>query len=172
MSENIDTQKLNSLEKFISNISKDDSEGELINVLREAQEIFGYLPQEVQLFISRKMEIPASKVFGVASFYSFFTMEPRGKHIINVCLGTACFVKGAEKIIDELRKKLNIKNGTTSDDGMYTVDTVRCIGACGLAPVLLVDDKVYGRVTSEDIDKIIKELNTNKPDVEIPLVQS
>jgi len=158
----VDSEKLSKLSSYIESL--DHAEGELINILREAQEMFGYLPAEVQLFIARKLGIPAAKVYGVATFYSYFTMEPRGKHIISVCLGTACFVKGADKIVDEFRKQLNIKEGTTSEDGMYTIDSIRCVGACGLAPVVIVDGKVHGRVKPEDVSAIIKEIGQEAPD--------
>lgn len=152
---NLDKEKLKKLETYIDNI--EDKEGCLINVLHEAQDIFGYLPQDVQLFISRKLGLTAAKVFGVTTFYSFFTMEPRGKHVISVCMGTACFVKGAEKILNEFKKQLNIKENNTSEDGHFSIASLRCTGACGLAPVVTVDGKVYGRVTVEDVEKIIKE---------------
>lgn len=152
----VDSQKLDKLGSYIEGLAY--AEGELINILREAQEIFGYLHSDVQLFIARKLGIPAAKVYGVATFYSYFTMEPRGKHIISVCLGTACFVKGADKIVEEFRKQLNMKDGTTSEDGMYTIDSIRCVGACGLAPVVIVDGKVHGRVKPEDVAAIIKDV--------------
>lgn len=155
MDENkLDAAKLKALGEFIENLNY--AEGELINILREAQELFGYLPPEVQLFIARKLGIPASKVYGVATFYSYFTMEPRGKHVISICLGTACFVKGADKITEEFRKQLNMKDGNTSADGLYTIDSIRCVGACGLAPVVIVDGKVHGRVQPGDVAEIIK----------------
>lgn len=152
----MDSEKLKELGDYIESLNR--AEGELINILREAQEIFGYLPSDVQLFIARKLGIPAAKVYGVATFYSYFTMTPRGKHVISICLGTACFVKGADKIVDEFRKQLNIKEGTTSEDGMYTIDSIRCVGACGLAPVVIVDGKVHGRVTPQDVAAIIAEI--------------
>lgn len=152
---NIDKNKLKKLEDYLDGLK--DKEGVLINVLHEAQDIFGYLSKDVQLFIARKLDIPAAKVFGVVTFYSYFTMEERGKHLINVCMGTACFVKGAEKILNEFKKKLKIKDGNISEDGLFTLDTLRCVGACGLAPVVMVDGKVYGRVKVEDVEKILKE---------------
>lgn len=156
MSNNIlDGDKLKKLETYIDNI--EEKEGCLINVLHEAQDLFGYLPTELQLFISRKLGITAAKVFGVVTFYSYFTTEPRGKHVINICMGTACFVKGAEKILEEFKTQLKIKDNNTSDDGLFTIDTLRCVGACGLAPVVTVDGKVFGRVQVEDVEKIIKE---------------
>lgn len=157
----VDSEKLNKLASYIEGL--EHAEGELINILREAQEIFGHLPAEVQLFVARKLGIPAAKVYGVATFYSYFTMQQRGKHIISVCLGTACFVKGADKIVEEFRNQLNIHDGTTSSDGMYTLDSIRCVGACGLAPVVIVDGKVHGRVKPEDVSAIIKEIGKEEP---------
>ncbi|EYE88687.1 NADH dehydrogenase [Fervidicella metallireducens AeB] len=152
---NLDHDKLKKLETYIDNLQ--EKEGALINILHEAQDIFGYLSKDVQLFIARKCGIPAAKVFGVVTFYSYFTMEPRGKHVVNICMGTACFVKGADKILAEFKRLLDIKEGNMSEDGMFTIDTLRCVGACGLAPVVIVDGKVYGRVKVEDVEGIIKE---------------
>ena len=152
---NLDPDNLKKLELYIDGL--EEKEGCLINVLHEAQDIFGYLSQDLQLFISRKLNITAAKVFGVVTFYSFFTMEPRGKHLINICLGTACFVKGADKILNEFKTQLNIKENNSTEDGLFTIDTLRCVGACGLAPVVIVDGKVYGRFKVEDVEKIIKE---------------
>ncbi|KOA20655.1 NADP-reducing hydrogenase subunit HndA [Clostridium homopropionicum DSM 5847] len=151
----LDKEKLKKLDEYIDSIEK--KEGALINILHEAQDMFGYLPEDLQLFIARKLDIPAAKVFGVTTFYSFFTMEPHGKHLISICMGTACFVKGADKILNEFKNKLNIKDNNTSEDGLFTIDTLRCVGACGLAPVVTVDGKVYGRVKVEDVEKIISE---------------
>jgi NADH:ubiquinone oxidoreductase subunit E len=153
---NLDSEKLKKLEQYIDGLEK--KEGALINILHEGQDIFGYLPEDLQLFIARKLGITAAKVFGVSTFYSYFTMEPRGKHTINVCMGTACFVKGADKVLEEFKKQLNIKEGKNmSDDGTFSLDSLRCVGACGLAPVVLVDGKVYGRVKVEDVTRIISE---------------
>jgi NADH:ubiquinone oxidoreductase subunit E len=152
---NLDKEKQKKLEDYIDNLK--EREGVLINVLHEAQDIFGYLPYDVQLFIARKLDITAAKVFGVVTFYSYFTMEPNGKHSIKVCMGTACFVRGAEKILNEFKNRLKLKDGNKSEDGMFTLDTLRCVGACGLAPVVMVDGKVYGRVKVEDVEGIISE---------------
>lgn len=157
---NLDQEKLKKLEEYIDGLEV--KEGELINILHEAQDIFGYLPEELQLFISRKLGITAAKVFGVVTFYSFFTMEPKGKHVISVCMGTACFVKGADKILNEFRSRLGIKEGSSTEDGMFTIDTLRCVGACGLAPVVIVDGKVFGRVKVEDVENIIKQYSTEE----------
>jgi NADH:ubiquinone oxidoreductase subunit E len=166
----VDEAKLQKLGDYIESLNR--AEGELINILREAQEIFGYLPMDVQLFIARKLGIPAAKVYGVATFYSYFTMTPRGKHVISVCLGTACFVKGSDRVVDEFRKQLNIKEGTISEDGMYTLDSIRCVGACGLAPVVIVDGKVHGRVKPEDVAAIIKEVNEGEADEQMLVKQN
>lgn len=153
---NLDREKLEKLEQYIDGLER--KEGALINILHEAQDLFGYLPEDLQLFVSRKLGVTAAKVFGVSTFYSYFTMEPRGKHTINVCMGTACFVKGADKVLEEFRKQLNIKDGKNmSEDGTFSLDSLRCVGACGLAPVVLVDGKVFGRVKVEDVSRIISE---------------
>lgn len=118
----------------------------LIGVLHRAQEIFGFLPNKLQLHIAQKLDIPAAKVYGVVSFYSFFTMKPHGKHTAHICMGTACFVRGAEKLKDELEKQLGIKTGQTTEDNLFSLDSLRCIGACGLAPVIMIDGKVQSRI--------------------------
>ena len=123
--------------------------GELINILHAAQGIFGYLPREVQEIIAGRLHIPVSRVYGVVTFYSFFTMTPKGKYPISVCLGTACYVRGAEKVLDEFQRQLEIKVGETTPDGLFSLDCLRCVGACGLAPVVTIAGKVYGRLTPE-----------------------
>ena len=132
--------------------------GELINILHAAQGIFGYLPREVQEIIAGRLHIPVSKVYGVVTFYSFFTMTPKGEHPISVCMGTACYVRGAEKVLDEFKRVLGINVGETTADGKYSLTSLRCVGACGLAPVVLIGEKVFGRVVPGDVEKIVKEL--------------
>ena len=132
---------------------------ELINILHEAQNMHGYLPEEMQRIIARKLGIPASKVYGVVTFYSFFTMTPKGKHPISVCLGTACYVRGSEKLLEEIKRVLNIEVGQTTPDGKFSLDCLRCVGACGLAPVVTIGDKVYGRLQPKDVKKILEEYN-------------
>ncbi len=132
--------------------------GELINILHKAQHLFGYLPPEVQRIVANELNIPVSKVYGVVTFYSFFTMEPKGEHPISVCMGTACYVRGAEKVLDEFRRILKINVGETTPDGKFSLSSLRCVGACGLAPVVLVGEKVFGRVVPGDVEKILKEL--------------
>lgn len=134
-----------------------NQEGELINVLHKCQETFGYLPAEVQEVISEKMSIPAAKVYGVVTFYSFFTMIPKGKHPISICTGTACYVRGAETVLNEFKKQLEIEVGETSEDGLFSLSCLRCVGACGLAPVVLVGEKTYGRVAPDDVKEILEE---------------
>lgn len=148
-------KKYKELEEFIN--AQINKESELIAILHKAQEIFGYLPKEVQVFVGKKLNIPFSKVYGVVTFYSYFSTTEKGKYIINICTGTACFVRGAGEILEEFQKKLGIKEGQTTPDGNFTIDTLRCVGACGLAPVVLVNGKVYGHFTKNDIDKLIKE---------------
>jgi NADP-reducing hydrogenase subunit HndA len=129
---------------------------ELINVLHRTQEHFGYLPAEVQEAIA-KTEYIHSQVYGVVTFYSFFTMTPKGKHPISICMGTACYVRGAEKVLDEFKKELALQVGQTTPDGKFSLSSLRCVGACGLAPVVLVGDKTYGRVAPDDVKAILKE---------------
>ena len=131
--------------------------GELINVLHKCQGTFGYLPAEVQEVIAEKMEIPAARVYGVVTFYSFFTMIPRGEFPVSICTGTACYVRGAETVLNEFKKQLDIEVGETSTDGKFSLSCLRCVGACGLAPVVQVGDKTYGRVAPDDVKEILAE---------------
>ncbi|MBP5589561.1 MAG: NAD(P)H-dependent oxidoreductase subunit E [Bacteroidales bacterium] len=131
--------------------------GELINVLHQTQDFFGYLPAEAQEVIAGQLGIPTAKVYGVVSFYSFFTMTPQGKYPISVCLGTACYVRGAEKVLDEFKSQLGINVGETDAQGLFSLNALRCVGACGLAPVALVDGKVFGRLVPSDVKNIIEE---------------
>ncbi|MBC7124606.1 NADH-quinone oxidoreductase subunit NuoE [Tenuifilum osseticum] len=131
--------------------------GELINVLHKTQETFGYLPAEVQEVVAAELNISVAKVYGVVTFYSFFTMIPKGKHPISICTGTACYVRGAEKVLDEFKRILNVKVGETTPDGKFSLNCLRCVGACGLAPVVLIGEKVYGRVSPDGVKDIIKE---------------
>jgi NADH-quinone oxidoreductase E subunit len=143
------------VEAYIDGLA--DKNGALIPTLHFAQETYGYLSKEAQLFISQKLGIPAAKVYGVATFYSLFSMEKRGQYRINVCLGTACFVRGSENVLKEFEKELSIQAKQTTKDGMFTLDSIRCVGACGLAPVVMVNDKVYGRVKPSDVKRIVEE---------------
>lgn len=147
--------KLNQLKEVAQSFNNDG--GELINVLHKAQEIFGYLPAEVQEVVAKELNVSVAHVYGVVSFYSFFTMTPKGKHPISICLGTACYVRGAEKVLDEFRKLLKIQVGETTPDGKYSLSGLRCVGACGLAPVVTIGEKVYGRVAPDGVKEILAE---------------
>lgn len=129
--------------------------GALIPVLHEAQGIYGYLPAEVQTVIAEGLNIPLSEVYGVATFYSQFTLLPKGKHQISVCLGTACYVKGSDKVLEAIERELHISCGECTPDRMFSIDSCRCVGACGLAPVMIVDGEVYGRLTPADVKGIL-----------------
>jgi len=131
--------------------------GELINVLHKTQGEFGYLPAEVQEVVAQGLNVSVAKVYGVVTFYSFFTMLPKGKYPISICTGTACYVRGAEKVLDEFKKQLNIEVGETTPDGNFSISCLRCVGACGLAPVVTVGEKVYGRVAPEGVKEILEE---------------
>lgn len=134
-----------------------DMQGPLMPVLHKAQGVFGALPLEVQKVISRELKIPLAEIYGVVTFYSQFTLEPKGDFLIGVCLGTACYVKGAQQIIDRISNQLKIKVGETSKDGKFTLEATRCIGACGLAPVLTVNEDVYGRLVESDVPGILEK---------------
>jgi NADH-quinone oxidoreductase subunit E/NADP-reducing hydrogenase subunit HndA len=142
------------LEEFILNL--DDKQGALITVLHKAQEIFGYLPKEIQSFVAERLDLPLAKVYGVVSFYSFFTMTPKGKYPISVCMGTACYVRGAGKVLEDFQKQLGIEVGETTSDGIFSLDALRCVGACGLAPVVLVGEDVFGKDEARDVKTILE----------------
>lgn len=135
----------------------EEKDGALISVLHQAQEIFGYLPEEVQEYVAKNLNIPISKVYGVVSFYQFFTMVPKGKYPISVCMGTACYVRGAEKVLDSIKNYLGINMGETTEDGLFSLDTLRCVGACGMAPVVIVGKDVYGKEDVQDMKKILEK---------------
>lgn len=132
-----------------------DTQGALIPVLHEAQELYGYLPLEVQRQIALGLDIPLAEVYGVVSFYTQFSINPKGKYQINVCMGTACYVKGSNEILDKFRTRLSIDVGECTDDQKFSLDACRCIGACGLAPVVTINDEVYGKLTADDVDDIL-----------------
>ncbi|MDZ4183285.1 MAG: NAD(P)H-dependent oxidoreductase subunit E [Candidatus Cloacimonadaceae bacterium] len=139
---------------------KKDLRNPLIEILRVAQEIFGYLPVEVQEFIGKEMDIPVSKIYGVVTFYNFFSMKPRGKYMLNVCTGTACYVKGAPRLIQMISEHLGIAMGETTKDGLFTLSAVRCVGACSLAPVFVIGEDTFGRIETKDkVSEILKRYN-------------
>ena len=132
-----------------------DDKSNVMVVMQKAQDIYGYLPIEVQEMIAEGMGVPLEKVYGVATFYAQFALSPKGKYNISVCLGTACYVKGSGKVLERLQEKLGIEVGECTADQKFSLEACRCIGACGLAPVLTVNDEVYGRLVPEDVDKIL-----------------
>jgi NADH-quinone oxidoreductase E subunit len=160
MSENkccceLDATKLKELEQIIE---KHKSEGgALIPILHEAQELFGYLPEKVQQMIADGLKISLAEVYGVATFYSRFTLTPKGKYNIQICLGTACYVKGADKVLAKLEEILGIKAGETTSDGKFSIEAARCVGACGLAPVMVINEEVYGKVTPDMVKDILSK---------------
>ncbi|NLI93846.1 MAG: NADH-quinone oxidoreductase subunit NuoE [Peptococcaceae bacterium] len=131
--------------------------GSLIPVLQEAQDIYGYLPEETMKMVAKEMKIPVAEVFGVATFYSQFRFTPTGRNVIRVCMGTACHVRGGLKVLKALERELDIKAGETTGDGKFTLETVACIGACGLAPVISINNKVFGNLTSEMVPGILEK---------------
>jgi NADP-reducing hydrogenase subunit HndA len=148
-------RKLQELKEICKSFNNEKSE--LINVLHKAQSLFGYLPAELQEVIAKELNVSVAHVYGVVTFYSFFTMTPKGVHPISICLGTACYVRGAEKVLEEFKKELKIQVGETSGDGKFSLSCLRCVGACGLAPVVMVGEKVFGRVSPEGVKDIIAE---------------
>jgi len=130
-------------------------EGALMPVLHEAQNIYGYLPAEVQTVIAEQLNVPLAEVYGVATFYSRFSLTPKGKHIISICLGTACYVKGSDKILQAVERELRISCGDCTPDKKFSIESCRCVGACGLAPVMIIDGDVYGKLTEKDVKGIL-----------------
>ncbi len=146
-------QQYEMLRQVINDYHK--QENNLIQILHMAQVIFGFLPLEVQRFIATEMDLPLAKIGGVVTFYSFFSTKPRGKYVIRVCLGTACYVRGGKKIIEKLREELGIDVGETTEDQKFTLEVMRCIGACGLAPSIMINDDVHQRLSPQKIQKIL-----------------
>ena len=145
-------------EKLLAVIAQHEGEkGAMMPILQEAQEIYGYLPLEVQEIIAAKTGVSLEEIFGIVSFYAQFKLNPDGQFAIAVCLGTACYVKGSGDIINAISEKLGVAIGSTSPDGKYSIEATRCIGACGLAPVLTVNGEVYGRLTVDDVDSILEK---------------
>ena len=158
MCQNMQKERLfDELDTFIDNL--EDKSSSLIAVLHKAQEIFGYLPEEVQKHVAAKLQQPLSEVNGVVTFYSYFSEKPTGRTVINVCMGTACFVRGSGEILEEFERKLHIRVGETTEDERFTLQMLRCVGACGLAPVVIIDEEVYGKLTPDMVDGLIKKFN-------------
>ncbi|MDD4143579.1 MAG: NADH-quinone oxidoreductase subunit NuoE [Prolixibacteraceae bacterium] len=140
-----------------------NKEGELINVLHKVQKKLGYLPAEVQEVIAKELNASVAKVYGVVTFYSFFSMIPKGEFPISICMGTACYVRGAEQVLSEFKRQLKVEVGESTGDGKFSLNCLRCVGACGLAPVVMVGEKVYGRVAPSQVKEIIKEYQEGCP---------
>lgn len=146
-------QKFEKLQAFID--EQKDLNGPLMPVMQYAQDIFGYLPMDVQQFIAEGLTIPMTKVYGVATFYSQFVLEEQGEHIVSLCMGTACYVKGAQQILDKLEDELKVKDGETTEDRKFTLAGTRCLGCCGLAPVMMIGEDVYGQLKPDQIPDIL-----------------
>jgi NADH-quinone oxidoreductase subunit E/NADP-reducing hydrogenase subunit HndA len=150
--------KMTTLREFMAEAStKEYSESYLIAVLHKAQELFGYLPKEVMDEVAEAMQIPTAHIWGVATFYHYFNLKPIGKHVVSVCMGTACYVKGATQVLDALKKELGVQVGQTTDDMLFTLQEARCLGACGIAPVLMIDDKIYGELDAKKTAEVINQ---------------
>lgn len=143
------------LKEYINSVK--NSQGVTMQILQKAQGIFGYLPLEVQQFISDETNIPLADIYGVVTFYTQFSTEEKGKHKIGVCLGTACYVKGSQDIMDKVVDELNVQVGKTTEDRLFTLEATRCLGCCGLAPVMMIDDDVYGKVDTQKVKSILSK---------------
>ena len=143
------------LRKFIAETK--DEKGSTMPILQKAQEIYGYLPEEVQIIIAEETGVPLTEIYGIATFYAQFSLNPKGENQINVCLGTACYVKGSGDVLDRVVKKIGCEAGSITSDGKFSVDATRCVGACGLAPVMIVNGEVYGRMTPAMVDGILEK---------------
>lgn len=150
-----DQEKMERINQMIEEYK--DREGSLIQILHLAQGIYGYLPLHLQQFIAAKLNLPLSKVYGVATFYSLFSINPRGEHTIRVCLGTACYVRGGKKIVERLKEILGIEIGETTADGKFTLEVMRCLGACGLAPAITINDQVFKQVNPDKLQSLIEK---------------
>jgi len=153
--EEFSPQQIEEIDKIIEKYKEEP--GGLIPLLEDAQALLGYLPVTIQKRISHQTNIPLSRIYGIITFYSFFSMRPRGKHILRVCLGTACYVRGGKQITEIIEKELNVKPGETTADKTFTYETVRCLGACGLSPVVVVDEEVFGRVKPTDVKDLLNQ---------------
>ena len=131
--------------------------GSLIPIMQKAQDIFGYLPMKVQQYIADELNVPLQNIYGISTFYAQFTLEPKGEHSIGLCMGTACYVRGAQLVLDKIQEQLGISMGETTKDRKFTLVATRCLGCCGLAPVMMIDDDVYGRLTPDKIPEILKK---------------
>lgn len=155
--------RVDELKEFMAQFKgKPRAEANLIAILHKAQELFGFLSKEVMDEVALAMDIPTAHIWGVATFYHYFHLKPSGKHTISVCLGTACYIKGAEEILNKIKEELKIQIGETSSDNLFTLQEARCLGACGLAPVMMIDDKIYGTLTPKKVMEILQSYRKKK----------
>lgn len=155
-------EKLAELKKTIQEVKqKNYSDSYLIAVLHKAQELYGYLPEDVIDVVAVEMDIPTAHIWGVATFYHYFNLTPQGQHRISVCLGTACYVKGAAQLVETLKQQLKVEMGETTEDGLFTLQPARCLGACGLAPVVMIDDTIYGELTPKKMSDVLNKYKRN-----------
>jgi len=154
----IQPEKMEALRQYMQEVKdQPQAESNLIGVLHKVQGLFGYLPQEVMDEVAETLQIPTAHIWGVATFYHYFNLEPIGKHVVSVCMGTACYVKGAGTVLDALKKELGVEIGDTTDDKLFTLQEARCLGACGIAPVIMVDDKIYGELDAKKTVELINQ---------------
>ena len=151
-------ERMDQLMAFMDEVAQNEyAESYLIAVLHKAQELYGYLPEDVMDQVAEKMQIPTAHIWGVATFYHYFNLKPVGKHIVSVCMGTACYVKGADKVLDALKNELGVPVGETTEDKLFTLQEARCLGACGIAPVIMIDDKIYGELNPKKTVDLINQ---------------
>ena len=143
------------LKKYIAEVKNE--KGSTMPIMQKAQEIYGYLPEEVQVIIAEETGVPLTEIYGIATFYAQFALNPKGENRVSVCLGTACYVKGAGDLLDKVVEVLGCESGSITEDGKFSVDATRCIGACGLAPVMTINEDVYGRITAKDVPGILEK---------------
>lgn len=154
----IQTEKLQALRETIQAARKDvHPESHLIEILHKVQDIYGYLPREMMDEVAQALEVPTAHIWGVATFYHYFNLEPIGRHVVSICMGTACYVKGAASVLETLKKELGVEVGKTTPDGLFTLQEARCLGACGIAPVMMIDEKIYGQLDSKKTIDIINQ---------------
>ncbi|MBN1124923.1 MAG: NADH-quinone oxidoreductase subunit NuoE [Sedimentisphaerales bacterium] len=152
----ITQEKLDQIKTYINRIKQQPYPGSyLIAVLHRVQGMFGYVPREIMDVVAEEMNIPTAHIWGVATFYHYFNLKPIGKHVVSVCMGTACYVKGADDVLQALKRELGVKVGQTTEDRLFTLQEARCLGACGIAPVIMIDDKIYGELTAKSVVELI-----------------
>lgn len=159
----VNDKKIEELKSFIQETKGNEhADSYLIAVLHKVQGMYGYLDKDIMDFVADEMNIPTAHIWGVATFYHYFNLEPIGKHVVSVCMGTACYVKGGDKVLAAVKNELNVETGETTDDGLFTLQEARCLGACGIAPVIMIDDKIYGDLDSRKTVEIINLYRRNE----------